>query len=379
MSSQSLNPGIAEAVAEAIPSSALVVNKALEIVYVNQHYLTVSRKTKRKILGKRIDKVLPRVTFERMKLDKKISDVFRTGSAFEGGHAPGERLGRIYFYRLHPLKDKSGKVNCVLILVEDVTELTRLKGEVKEYYGKLEDAYAELKNADKEKSGFISTASHELRTPLTVIHSYLSMLNSGAFGKLTKKQKDKLDITLAQTRYMIDMVNELLDVSKMEAKRFTVSTRTISIPKVVHESVKKTEVLTDIRGHEVSVDLPSSLPKIRGDESRVSQALTNILTNAIKYTPDGGKIRIVVEDKGKHVQVSVSDTGVGIPKREQKRIFERFYMSKVSSLKKGPGRMGLGLPITKGIVEAHGGKIWVESMVGKGSTFHFTLPKEGKK
>ncbi|MDI6917884.1 MAG: HAMP domain-containing sensor histidine kinase, partial [Thermoplasmatales archaeon] len=204
-------------------------------------------------------------------------------------------------------------------------------------------------------------------------------LNSGAFGKLTKKQKDKLDITLAQTRYMIDMVNELLDVSKMEAKRFTVSTRTISIPKVVHESVKKTEVLTDIRGHEVSVDLPSSLPKIRGDESRVSQALTNILTNAIKYTPPKGKIRIGVEDKGKHVQVSVSDTGVGIPKREQKRIFERFYMSKVSSLKKGPGRMGLGLPITKGIVEAHGGKIWVESMVGKGSTFHFTLPKEGKK
>ncbi|MDI6917848.1 MAG: PAS domain-containing protein, partial [Thermoplasmatales archaeon] len=176
MSSQSLNPGIAEAVAEAIPSSALVVNKALEIVYVNQHYLTVSMRKRREILGKRIDKVLPRVTFERMKLDKKISDVFRTGSAFEGGHAPGERLGRIYFYRLHPLKDKSGKVNCVLILVEDVTELTRLKGEVKEYYGKLEDAYAELKNADKEKSGFISTASHELRTPLTVIHSYLSML-----------------------------------------------------------------------------------------------------------------------------------------------------------------------------------------------------------
>ncbi|MEW6070095.1 MAG: ATP-binding protein, partial [Candidatus Thermoplasmatota archaeon] len=298
------------------------------------------------------------------------------GFAFEGGHAPGERLGKIYFYRVRPLEDELGNVTHALILIEDVTELTRLEEELKESYRKIEDAYAELKSADKAKSDFISVVSHELRTPLTVIHSYISLLNAGLLGKLTMAQKDKLELTLSQTNHMVDIINELLDVSRMEAKRFEVSKEEILLQKIVKECVKKTERLADIKGHKVSINTPKEPLKIIGDEARISQALTNLLTNAIKYTPDGGEIGVSVEDIGKIARISVSDNGVGIPKSEQERIFERFYVPKGSSLRREPGRMGLGLSIAKGIIEAHGGKIWVKSEVGKGSTFYFTLPKK---
>lgn len=367
-----------KAIVESIPSSVLIVNRALEIVYANEHYFIVSMRRERDVLGKRIDKVLPKVTFERMKLHKKISDVFRTESAFEGGHAPGERAGKIYFYRLRPLRDETGEVTHVLILVEDVTELTRLEEELKESYRKVEDAYAELKSADRAKSDFISVASHELRTPLTVIHSYIDLFGSGLLGKFTKAQKAKLEVMLAQTNHMIDMINELLDVSKMEARRFAVSKGKLSISKVVKGVVDKVERLADIKGHKLAVHIPSNLPKLSGDEKRIAQALTNLLTNAIKYTLDGGKINVAVENKEKHMQVSVSDNGVGIHEREQEKIFQRFYTPKGSSLTREPGRMGLGLSIAKGIVEAHGGRIWVESELGKGSTFYFTIPKRRK-
>ncbi|MEW5759325.1 MAG: ATP-binding protein [Candidatus Thermoplasmatota archaeon] len=370
------HPRFEEAIIESIPSSILIINRALEVVYVNEHYLIVSMKRKRDVLGKRIDKVLPRLTFERMDLNKKISDVFKTGFAFEGGHAPGERLGKIYFYKLRPLRNEFGDVTNLLILIEDVTELTRLEEELKESYRKLGDAYEEVKSAAKARSDFVSVVSHELRTPLTVIHSYLSMLREGLLGGLSNGQIDKIGIALSQTNHMISIINELLDVSKMEAKRFVISKGEISLPKIVKESVKKVERLADIKGHGISVNMPKRFPRIPGDEQRISQALINLLTNAIKYTNDGGKICIAVEDKNSYVQLMVSDTGIGIPKREQGKIFERFYTPKGSSLRRESGRMGLGLSIAKGIIEAHHGKIWVESEVGKGSKFYFILPKK---
>lgn len=378
MTVEPVDPMFERIVIESIPSSILIVNRNLEVVYANKHYLTISMKRKKDVLGKPIDKVLSRVSFERMKLDKKIKKVFDDGLPFEGGHVPGERLGRIFFYKLMPLITESGDGNYAVIFIEDVTELTRLEGELKESYGKLEDAYAELKAGDKVKSEFISVISHELRTPVTVLHGYLELFETGHMGELTKKQKEKLEIMKLQTDHMKNMINEMLDLSKMESRKFEIAKEKVSITKTVKETVKMIETLADMKGHTITIDVPPSLPELIGDEKKVARVLVNLLVNAIKYTPNGGRINIGAKDRRNDIEISVADTGIGIPKCDQKRIFEKFYTLKGTSSISKPGKFGLGLYISKGIVNAHDGKIWVESKEGKGSTFYVTLPKNVK-
>lgn len=362
-----------EEIVHSIPSTIIIVDRFLDVVYANTHYYQAVRKRPKDVIGKNIKKVLPEATIKRMILDKKIRVVIETGRAFEGGHAPGDRIGTFYFYRVQPLMDEFGDVSKAMILVEDVTELTKLEEELKESYARLDNAYKELKDADKMKSEFISTASHALRTPLTVISNYLELVNRGKIACL-EKQEEIIETLILQTNHMIELVNDMLDISKMESKKFIIERKEIATQEIANEVVEKVKTLADLKGHAISLKLPDNLPKVVGDRKRIEDVFTNLLTNAIKYTSNGGKITVSAKDEGKHVHFVVADTGGGVPRREQKKIFEKFYIG--SSGKKEPSGMGLGLSIAKGIVEAHGGKIWVESTVGKGSKFYFTIPKK---
>ncbi|MFA5772523.1 MAG: ATP-binding protein [Thermoplasmata archaeon] len=355
--------GFLENIMESIPSTILVVDKVLGIVYANPHYYRVSRQRPKDVLGKDIREVLPAPTIKRMDLDKKIREAIDTGRSFEVGHAPGDRLGTFYFYRVRPLTDgRGGNVSGAVILVEDVTELTRLEEEVKESY---------------MKSDFISAASHGLRTPLTVISNYLALMQMGKIRD-PEEQKETIKTLISQTNHMIDLVDDMLDISRIESKKFSIETKKVSIEKIAKDSVEKVKILADLREHTISLKIPRGLPKINVDEKRINDVFTNLLTNAIRYTPKKGKIIVSITDKGEHIRCTVADTGIGIPKKEQEKIFERFYVSGGRLSKGAPDRVGLGLCIAKGIVEVHGGKIWVESRVGKGSTFYFTLPKNVK-
>ena len=363
-----------EDIIEGIPSTILIVSRGLGIVYANPHYYRASGKKPNDVIGKNIKKVLSGGTIKRMGLDKKIRDVIETGRAFEGGQAPGDRLGTLYFYKVMPITDEYGDVDRAMILVEDVTELTRLEEELKESYAKLDDAYKELREADASKSDFISAASHGLRTPLTVLSSYLELMNAGKIGS-KEKQRDIIETLVSQTNHMIELVEDMLDISRMESKRFIVEKKNISTQEIVNDAAESVKTLSDLKGHTISLKIPEELPKIVGDRKRVKDLLTNLLTNAIKYTPNGGKITVSAKDEGENMHFIVADTGIGISKKEKTKIFEKFYVGRGASARKEPGRMGLGLSIAKGIVEAHNGKIWVESSLGKGSRFHFTLPK----
>lgn len=357
-----------------IPSTILIVNRDLEIVYANPHYYEASGKKPKDVIGKNIRKVLPSDTIKHMGLDKKIRMAIGTRRPFEGGHAPGDRFGTLYFYKVRPLTDKYGEVSKAMILVEDVTELTRLEEELKESYAKLDNAYTELREADNIKSDFISAASHGLRTPLTIISSYIELMEKGKINSL-EEQKRVTETLAEQTKHMIALVEDMLDISRMESKRFVVEKKNISIQEIVNDAAESVKTLSDLKGHTISLKIPEDLPKIVGDKKRIKDLLTNLLTNAIRYTPNGGKINVSAKDEGKHVHFIVRDTGIGIPKGEQSKIFEKFYVGGGSSARREPGRMGLGLSIAKGIVEAHNGKIWVKSSMGRGSKFHFTLPK----
>ncbi len=363
-----------EDIIESIPSTIIVLDRGLKILYANRNYYVKSGKKEREVVGERLDRVFSQMLIEKTHIDEKIRQVFETSIPFNGGQLryPG---GLFFFYKIHPLKEADMNIRKVVLLMEDITELTRLEEEVRDSYVKLENAYAELKEEDEAKSDFISTASHELRTPLTVINSYLEMFDEGLLGDLSGNQAEKLAIIRAQADHMIKLVEDMLDTLRLESRKFKIQKISLKLEEIARSSVDEVSRLADLKEQTMSMKVSDGLPKIRGDRQRIKQVFSNLLTNAIKYTPNAGKINVELSNENGHLFVSISDTGIGIAHEEQEKIFEKFYTVSGKSLTRESERMGLGLTIAKGIVEAHGGKIWVKSRLNGGSTFYFTLPK----
>jgi PAS domain S-box-containing protein len=364
-----------EDIIESIPSTIIVLDKGLRILYANRNYYIKSGKKEREVVGERLDRVFSQMLIEKTRIDEKIREVFETGVPFSGGQLryPG---GLFFFYKIYPLKENDTSIRKVVLLMEDITELTRLEEEVRDSYVKLENAYAELKEEDETKSYFISTASHELRTPLTVINSYLEMFEDGMLGEMNETQQDKLAVMRSQTDYMIRLVEDMLDTSRLESRKFRIQKFSIKLEEIAKSAVDEISKLADLKEHSMSLKVSGKLPKIMGDRQRIKQVFNNLLTNAIKYTPNKGKIDIEIKNENSHLLVSISDTGTGIPEEEHEKIFEKFYTVGGKSITRESDRMGLGLTIARGIVEAHEGRIWVESEGnGKGCTFYFMLPK----
>lgn len=365
-----------EDVIESIPSTIIIVDWRLEILYANRNYYVKSAKRERDTIGMKINRVLPQSLIETAKIDDKIKRVFATGIPFNGGQLryPG---GRFYFYKIYPLKEKDGRIRKTVLLMEDITKLTQLEEELRDSYVRLENAYAELKETYDTKSDFISTVSHELRTPLTVINSYLEMFEDNLLGDLNENQKSKLQIVRTQTDHMIRLVGDMLDTSRLESRKFKIQKSTLNVENIARSAVEELSNLAGLKEQTMYLNIDSKIPIIPGDGQRITQVFSNLLTNAIKYTPDKGSIGVSIKDESDHVLVSISDTGMGIAKADLENIFEKFYTTRGPSLTRESERMGLGLTIAKGILEAHGGTIWAQSRLGKGSTFYFTLPKNG--
>jgi PAS domain S-box-containing protein len=363
-----------EDIIESIPSTIIILDRGLKILYANRNYYVKSGKKERDVVGERLDRVFSQMLIEKTRIDEKIRRVFETGIAFSGEQLryPG---GLFFFYKIHPLKEPDMSIRKVVLLMEDITELTRLEEELRDSYVKLENAYAELKEEDEAKSDFISTASHELRTPLTVINSYLEMFEEGMLGELSGNQNEKLGIIRTQTDNMIKLVEDMLDTLRLESRKFKIEKFSLKLDDVAKSAVDEVSRLGDLKEHTISLKINGELPKIRGDRQRIKQVFGNLLTNAIKYTREGGKINVELTNENGHLLVSISDNGIGIKETEHEKIFEKFYTVSGKSLTRESERMGLGLTIARGIVEAHGGRIWVKSSLNRGSTFYFTLPK----
>lgn len=250
-----------------------------------------------------------------------------------------------------------------------------------------------LKELDELKSDFISLLSHELRTPLSIMREAVSLLKDEVLGKIGDRQREFLVILSQEVERMILFVNELLDLSRLEAGRLPIEKFPIDIGEVIENSLKKIHPLLLEKKIATEVAVAPHVPPVAADGLRVDQVLTNLIDNAIKFTPDGGKIRIAVEvsndrggeggmrgrgvrGAGRFVRVAVCDNGEGIGDEEKRYIFDKFYQARSG---KGTSRKGsgLGLSISKRIVEAHGGSIWFISTVGEGTSFYFTLPVEG--
>ncbi|GAB4417130.1 MAG: hypothetical protein Kow002_03400 [Anaerolineales bacterium] len=242
--------------------------------------------------------------------------------------------------------------------------------------------YAEVQRANDAKSEFVSFVAHELKNPMTSIKGYTELLSKGVVGPITDAQANFLNTIHSNVERMSTLVSDLNDNSKIEAGRLRLDYKAVDVPEIVDDAVKSTSAQIEEKKQTVELAVADDLPKIWADPTRVGQVLVNLVSNAYKYTPEGGHIIIGAElsdnrwdPEGAHqvVHIWVQDNGIGITPEDQQKIFQKFFRSDDSKAREAPGT-GLGLNITKSLVEMQGGRIWFESEFRKGTTFHFTVP-----
>jgi signal transduction histidine kinase len=236
----------------------------------------------------------------------------------------------------------------------------------------IEEKSRQIEEASRHKSQFLANMSHELRTPLNAILGYTELILDSIYGEPSEKMRTVLERLQANGKHLLGLINDVLDLSKIEAGQLTLSLEDFSLKDVVHGVVSAVEPLAAEKRLAFKAEVPPDLPTCHGDGRRLWQVLLNLVGNAIKFT-DKGEVAIRAEATNGAFTVAVCDTGPGIAAADQAKIFEEFQQAD-SSITRKKGGTGLGLSIAKRIIEMHGGRIWVESEPGKGSTFYFTLP-----
>jgi len=246
---------------------------------------------------------------------------------------------------------RSAGANSAVLVLHDITELRRL---------------------ERVRRDFVANVSHEFKTPLTAIQGFAETLLSGALDDRANRRRF-VEIIREHARRLARLTDDLLKLSRIEAGRLELEIRPSRVEALVNGCIETTRLKAEAKGIQIHVDLNGNALMVRGDGAQLSEVLQNLLDNAVQYTPSGGKIEVQARSNGQGVVFTVSDTGIGIPESDLERIFERFYRVDAARSREAGGT-GLGLAIARHIVEAHGGRIWVESAIGQGSRFHFSIP-----
>ena len=288
-----------------------------------------------------------------------------------------------------PYRDRAGQIVGIIHLVEDVTEmgmlgqqlvqqrneLRLLRDQLARQNLELAAANAELRRLDEVKSLFVSVAAHELRTPLSPIKGYVEVLLDEDVGSINDEQREYLELVQRSAGRLLTLTNSLLDVTRIEAGRVELVLQPTDLPALVETVAAEFGPQLEARAQRLTLRAPPDLPPALCDQARAMQIVANLLSNASKYTPQGELISVslaLAEEEG-FLHVSVTDNGVGIPVEDQPKLFNRFFRAQ-SAVLTGASGAGLGLHITRSLVEQHGGRIWFESELHKGSTFHVTFP-----
>ena len=250
-------------------------------------------------------------------------------------------------------------------------EKERLQKEIAAKKSELEAANRKLQQLDKIKSDFVSNVAHEFRTPLTIIKGNVDLVNKGGLGSIAPAQKEMLDGAISIVNRLSRLVNDLLDISRIESGKMELKKEPLDINAIIEKNLVTFDKAIKDKKQRLQKDLAKDIPRINADEDKVTQVFVNLLSNAMKYTPESGQISIKTLNLEKEIMVEVTDTGEGVAPDNLDKIFDKF--TRVTAEKKEG--TGLGLPIAKDIVSLHKGRIWVKSELGRGSQFYFTLPK----
>jgi len=328
----------------------------------------IDRLSRTEVLGKKVTEVFPGV--KEFGLLDVFRRVYRTGkpehcpiSEYKDERIDGWRENYIY-------KLPTGEL---VAIYDDVTDRKRLENEREKLLIQLQEKNKKLKELDSLKDEFLALISHELRTPLTVIDGAAGNLLESYSDRLPEDVNDYLEMIVDSTARLDRMVNNLLNLAILGAGKVTIHKSEHDLVGFTRKQCEKLVVVADEKKIKFSYDLPSSPVMVQFDKMWLGQVISNLVSNAVKYTPDTGKITVALETQGDAVKCTISDTGIGISKPEQKNIFEKFSRGdwKIQYNRQG---IGLGLAIAREIIGLHEGTIGVESEVGRGSLFYFTLP-----
>ncbi|MET0647473.1 MAG: ATP-binding protein [Pyrinomonadaceae bacterium] len=258
-------------------------------------------------------------------------------------------------------------------LEEKREQMERLNTRLEESNRELNQANAQLREVSAMKEEFLALTTHDLRSPLTVISGVINFFTSGRLGDMTAEQKNMVAMMERNTQNLIELVNDLLDASKLESGTMRLDFSTIELLGLVNELCQQMQPLASEKEIALEVDVPEGLPTLRADRAKLRRVLVNLVSNAVKFTPRGGRVSLSAAPEDGAVRVSVADTGVGIPEEDLRDIFDKYAQARSRATRSEKGT-GLGLYITRQLVELHGGRIEVSSEVGRGSTFSFTIP-----
>ena len=261
---------------------------------------------------------------------------------------------------------------------QDISERKRDEMELAKYHDHLEELVKErtieVERANQAKSDFLANMSHELRTPLNSIIGFSEVLYDQTFGPLNEKQKDYMNDVLTSGKHLLSLINDILDLSRIESGKMEVSISSLQLKDMLEGSLILIKEKAFKQGIRISIEISEGIDTIKADERKLKQIIYNLLSNAVKFTPQGGNIIIQAKKAGNNIEIAVKDTGIGIKSGDQEKIFTEFIQLQNPLTKKYSGN-GLGLTLSRKFVELHGGRIWVESEgEGKGSVFRFTLP-----
>src|SRR6266850_2295238 len=240
-------------------------------------------------------------------------------------------------------------------------------------FREIEDKSRELESANRHKDEFLASMSHELRTPLNAVIGFSEVLLERMFGEVNDKQEEYLNDILSSGRHLLSLINDILDLAKIEAGRMDLDVEDFELAPDIDNALVLIRERATRKGLTLDTALPAGLGNVRGDQRKIKQVLVNLLSNAVKFTPEGGRIEVRAERVDGHAEVSVIDTGIGIASEDHDAVFEEFRQVGTDYAKKHEGT-GLGLALSRKFVELHGGRIWLKSRPGEGSTFTFTIP-----
>jgi PAS domain S-box-containing protein len=364
-----------QAVLDNVPSAIVVLDDGLRCTFANKTFYDFFHG--KKIVGQAMVQFLPisLITKHRVELKTRQAlllkkDIINLEFEHKGNYYSADII----------LADIGSKYESIpissILIINDIT--VKKKAELDEMERiKHREELLSLQKVDRLKTDFLNVTSHELKTPLTPTLIQAQLLDENALGELNEEQKKSVNIIIRNMKQLELLINDVLDISRIQSGTLKLESSKSSLSELVKQVSETLKLQAGSRNILLSAKV-SPMPTISYDDGRVRQVLRNLVNNAIKFTPPGGEILITAKKKGKFLQVDVKDTGRGITKLNLSKVFQPFFQVKLSYKIKEKGR-GLGLSICKGIIEAHGGKIWADSVVGKGTTFHFTLPIKQEK
>jgi PAS domain S-box-containing protein len=354
-----------ESLLSGIGDAVIATDSQTKIIVINPAAEEILGLTREEVLGKKLLDILPVVNskgelleFNNRPINKAISTMKPFSTSVDDDY---------YYLR------KDGTKIPVALTASPVIANGQLIGVI--------DVFRDIsheKDVDRMKTEFVSLSSHQLRTPLTAIKWGLEVLLGSDIQNLTAKQKDELDDINSSTLRMIDLVNSLLNVSRIESGRIIVNPIPTNIVKLANDVVSKLKLELTRKNISLVMNVADNLPEINLDQSLIFNVYQNLISNAISYSPGGSKITVSISVKDGAVISSVKDEGIGIPENEKAKLFQKFFRAS-NAIKIRPDGSGLGLYVNKSIVESSGGKLWFESEAGKGTTFYFSLPLTGMK